>query len=251
MTVDVDWALDAAIDFVADALIERQVSATWFITHRSPAVDRLRAHASLFELGVHPNFLHGSTHGSNPAQVLQHCFEMVPEAASVRTHALVQSTPLLAQIMATTRIATDVSLFLPRTPSLGPVSYCRKNRTLLRIPYCWEDDFEMEAIDPWWHLRPLLELGDGLKVLDFHPIHVLLNSSSMGPYEKLKRRAEGLTNLSTSDLTPYINDGEGTRTMFFEALDALANAGESVCIRDVAARWAEGQASRPAVREPA
>lgn len=32
VTVDVDWTLDAAIDFVADALLERRVRATWFIT---------------------------------------------------------------------------------------------------------------------------------------------------------------------------------------------------------------------------
>jgi peptidoglycan/xylan/chitin deacetylase (PgdA/CDA1 family) len=63
VTLDVDWASDAMIDQTARILLEHEVPATWFITHASAAVDRLRDHPELFELGIHPNFLPGSTHG--------------------------------------------------------------------------------------------------------------------------------------------------------------------------------------------
>ncbi len=67
ITLDVDWAPDFMIDAAAQALVDREVKATWFVTHASPAVERLREHPDLFELGIHPNFLAGSSHGATPA----------------------------------------------------------------------------------------------------------------------------------------------------------------------------------------
>ena len=80
ITLDVDWAPDHAIDAVAGHLIERDVRATWFVTHASPAIDRLRDRPDLFELGIHPNFAPGSTQGETPDAVLDHCMAIVPEA---------------------------------------------------------------------------------------------------------------------------------------------------------------------------
>ena len=56
ITVDIDWAPDIAIAATAKYLIENEVKATWFITHASPEVERLKEYPQLFELGVHPNF---------------------------------------------------------------------------------------------------------------------------------------------------------------------------------------------------
>ena len=91
VTLDVDWAPDCVIDAVAALLIDANVRATWFITHESPALDRLRQRPDLFELGIHPNFFPGSTHGTDPKEILRHCMSLVPEAKSIRTHGLYQS----------------------------------------------------------------------------------------------------------------------------------------------------------------
>jgi hypothetical protein len=56
LTIDTDWAPDCTIDFMAEQLIARQVRATWFVTHMSPAIARLKQYPKLFELGIHPNF---------------------------------------------------------------------------------------------------------------------------------------------------------------------------------------------------
>ena len=90
ITLDIDWAPDHVIDRIAAQLIDARVRATWFVTHQSPAIDRLRARPDLFELGIHPNFLNQSTHGETPAEVLAHCMALVPDARSMRTHSLVQ-----------------------------------------------------------------------------------------------------------------------------------------------------------------
>ena len=237
LTLDVDWAPDFVIDFVAGQLISRGVRATWFVTHLSPAIIRLREHRELFELGVHPNFLPGSAHGDTPKAILRHCMTLLPEAISVRTHALVQSTPLIEQILTQTPIRVDVSLFLPRAPFLRPVEYQRRGRTLLRVPYYWEDDFEMERLEPWWRLAPLLAIGDGLKVFDFHPIHIYLNSADLGPYRLLKSRVPRLPEATPREANACVQKGEGAQTLFAQVIDHLAESGGSRRIEDIYRGW--------------
>ena len=57
LTFDIDWAPDWMIEEVASILIEHNVKTTWFVTHASPAIDKLRQMPELFELGIHPNRL--------------------------------------------------------------------------------------------------------------------------------------------------------------------------------------------------
>ncbi|MGH7824306.1 MAG: hypothetical protein ACREQ7_03915 [Candidatus Binatia bacterium] len=246
LTIDTDWAPDCTIDFVAEQLIAHRVRTTWFLTHTSPAITRLAAHPELFELGIHPNFLSGSTHGETPDAVLRHCLAFVPEASSMRTHGLVQSTSLLRQIAAQSPITTDVSLFLPHTPHLRPVAYVWSDRTFLRVPYFWADDYEMEQRAPCWHLAPLLALGDGLKVFAFHPIHVYLNAPDIRPYQALKLRAPKLLEVSSQALDDHIQTGEGPFMLFTELIAHLESRGQSLCIRDFQGDWQDTRGDRHA-----
>jgi hypothetical protein len=237
VTFDIDWAPDFVIDWVAHHLVSQQIHATWFVTHASPAVDRLRKYPDIFELGIHPNLLPGSTHGHTPEAVLDHCMSVVPEARSLRTHGLLQSSSLLKLIVARTPITTDVSLCLPYTPYLRPVDHNWKHGSLLRIPYFWEDDFEMERLPPCWQLESKLAVGDGLKVFNFHPIHVYLNSADMAGYEMLKRRAPDLRSATPGDIDRFVHAGVGTRTLFYQVLEYLGKSGDSLCIRDLSSQW--------------
>ena len=241
LTLDLDWAPDFAIDFVAERLIIRQVRATWFVTHLSPAIERLRRYPELFELGIHPNFLPGSTHGDTPEAVLRHCVALVPEATSMRTHALFQSSPLLEQIVIQTAITTDVSLFLPYMPSLMPVEYQWRGRTLLRIPFYWEDCFEMGRTVPSWHLSPLLAAGKGLKVFSFHPVHVYLNSSEIEIYRALKKHIYRQSEVTQAEMNSYVQTGKGARMLFMELIEHITSdvRHQSICMRDIYTRWQE------------
>lgn len=233
LTLDVDWAPDFAIAWVAQRLVDAQVRATWFVTHLSPAVEMLRDHPELFELGIHPNFLPGSTHGSSEEAVLDHCMKMVPDATSMRSHALVQSSPLFARVLSDTPIVTDLSLFLPGAPSLAPVEYRYEGRALARIPYFWEDDSEMENEEPCWAMETLLDDSDGLKVFDFHPIHVYLNSADMRAYTSLKRTFPDLTTATELEAAPLVQPGEGTQSLLLELIEHLGTNGGSSCVRDL------------------
>ncbi len=224
LTLDVDWAPDCAIRNLTNSLVKKQICATWFITHDSPEIRNLRHHSDLFELGIHPNFLPGSTQGRSPAEVLRHCMALVPDAKSIRSHGLLQSTSILNTIIERTPIEIDVSLFLPSTPFIRPCEYYAHGKKLLRIPYFWEDDFEMDHPTPYWDLPG--SQYSGLKIMNFHPIHVHLNSENMGAYETLKRQKIPIQQMEEDDLADYINHGhKGTAIMFNKVLEKLSSQG--------------------------
>lgn len=238
ITFDIDWAPDFAIEAAAKTLVDSRVKATWFVTHLSPAIENLRNYPELFELGIHPNFLPGSTHGNTPGQVLKHLQAIVPEAVSVRTHSLVQSGPLLQMILES-KLKTDVSLFLPGMEFIQPFEFHFKGKTLFRIPYFWSDDYEMEKISPCWQLSPL-EQVKGLKVMNFHPMNIYLNVTDPEIYTDLKTRAPSLAELPVSVGESFVKKGEGPETMFKQVVDYLAKAGESFSIYDIYTMRAKG-----------
>jgi hypothetical protein len=236
LTLDVDWEPDFAIDAVAARLAARGVRATFFATHDSPALARLRARPDRFELGVHPNFLPGSTHGATPEAVLAHCMALVPEARAVRAHCLVQSTPLLDLILAATPLRVEASLFLPGAAPARPFAHRRAEDALVRVPYTWEDTFALAGRHA---LAPPLD--DAPLVLAFHPIHIALNSTNMARYGALKRQVPALQDATAAQLAPFVAEGHGVGAVFDEALGVIAQHGGGLHVSEYAAReraWA-------------
>ncbi|WP_448207941.1 polysaccharide deacetylase WbmS family protein [Azospirillum sp. sgz302134] len=231
LTFDVDWAPDWCIDLCAGLCRAAGVPATFFATHRSDILADL-ARDPLFEIGIHPNFLPGSSHGATPQAVLSHCLTIAPQARAMRTHGLVQSSPLLALVAdECPGIVTDVSLFLPFHPGLRPVRLHlgRSGRGIVRLPYFWEDD--LAAADPSWNWSAEPPASEGLRIFDFHPIHVALNMDGMHRYSALKETA-GITPLwalDEAEVRRYANPGLGTRTF----LTRLIGAGGSGRFRTV------------------
>jgi hypothetical protein len=191
VTLDVDWAPDPLVDDVAGRLAAAGVPATWFVTHASPALDRLRARSDLFELGIHPNFRPGSSHGATPEAVLDHVMALVPEAVSSRSHGVVQSGRLLHLLVQRTPVRIDSTTFLPDLPDAPLVTQRTPHGDLLRVPFTWSDDYE--PLSPWddYLAEP------GLKVVLFHPTR-MPSSSAFG--ELLERIAGGLPALRLRDL---------------------------------------------------
>lgn len=171
ITIDVDWAKDSTIKKVANHLIKSNVKATWFITHDSPEIKALLDYPDLFEVGIHPNFKDDSTQGNTPEEIMTYLLEIVPQARSMRTHSLMQSTPLLRIAHEKFGIQTDVSLLLPYTPNIVPHKlYASKSKGLLRVPYFWEDDIELNNPYPSFSLSNDRFKVCGLKIFNFHPV---------------------------------------------------------------------------------
>lgn len=55
LSIDIDWAHDDVLADTIDLVEEYRVPVTWFVTHDTPLLARLRSHPD-FELGIHPNF---------------------------------------------------------------------------------------------------------------------------------------------------------------------------------------------------
>jgi polysaccharide deactylase WbmS-like protein len=236
ITLDVDWAPDFMIEAAADALESREVRATWFVTHQSPALERLRERPDLFELGMHPNFLPDSTHGSTPAEVVAHCAALVPEARCVRTHCLLQSTPLHDELLRGSAVETDLSLFLPGARHVEPIVQWSPAGRLLRIPYVWQDNMEMCSPTPQWRVDAVLD-APGMRVFDFHPAHVWLNSASFDAYERLKQSGP-LAEATDTAAHRFRNTGRGTMTTFLDLADRLAAVGGGARVSDLVAAHA-------------
>jgi Polysaccharide deacetylase len=236
ITLDIDWAPDFAIDFATELLAEQRVKATWFVTHASAAVERLAARPELFELGIHPNFAFGSTHGETPLAVLDHCLRLVPRARSMRAHSLLTSSPLLNLVAAETPLVAELSVFLPGAAGLQPVPYTYGGRTVYRIPFYWEDDYEFGVDAPNWDLADHLDGADGLRVFNFHPMHVYLNSCDDRAYTELKARSASLARLPEEIAKPLVHTGAGSRSLFSDLASHLAARGGGSRVIDIVAQ---------------
>ncbi|MDP1571603.1 MAG: hypothetical protein Q8L86_16535 [Vicinamibacterales bacterium] len=182
LTFDIDWAHD---EVLADtiAIVERAgVSATWFVTHDTPLLERLRENPA-FELGIHPNFnflLNGDArNGASAEAVVDGLLRIVPDAVSVRSHSTMVSTPLLA-LFARKGLRFDCNLFVPHTAGIALRPWANWTGVTM-VPYCWEDDVAFLSGDTA-DTASVARAG-GLRVFDFHPIHVFLNTDAAERYD--------------------------------------------------------------------
>lgn len=185
LTFDIDWACDEIVQDSIEIIEAAGVSATWFVTHDTPLLRRLRSNPD-FELGIHPNFnflLDGdSRNGANATEVLDRLLNIVPEAKTIRSHCMTQSSTLL-DLFRSQGLTHDSNHFIPAhvQPHLWPWKLWNG---LVRVPYFWEDDIHCLYDDPMSLTHALGHTG--LRVFDFHPIHVFLNTENMKRYEQTR-----------------------------------------------------------------
>jgi hypothetical protein len=237
LTFDTDWAPDRAIAHTVDILVASKTKATWFVTHDSPAVHELFRYPELFEIGVHPNFLEGSTQGSEPHDVMQHVMAIVPDARSVRTHGMVYSAALSRMFAVDFRLRVDSSIFLARMPHITPSEIFYGEAAILRIPYFWSDDGELTIErQPSFSFCVRKFAVPGLKVLCFHPIHVFLNSDSMETYLEWKRSAGSRV---SPNLRPRAHRDvkAGTESLLREIIETNPNRDGFKTLVEVADEW--------------
>jgi len=218
ISIDVDWVPDAAIKAVSSILRQYNIKTTWFVTHSSNAIDNLRSEVGLFELGLHPNFLPGSSQGHSIKEVMTNLLQIVPDAISMRSHAVYQSGPLLSDIVRDTPIKVDSTLFLPEMPNIRPVCHLTPHGKLMRIPFFWADDYELMKSKPNWDFSRFVNVP-GIKILMFHPIHIVLNSESLASYNYHKRNGASFDGLELNTMLEMIvNSKKGIASFFMQAV---------------------------------
>ena len=223
ITFDIDWAPDYVILECLELLEQANCKATFFATHNTPVNHEIltRGH----NLGIHPNFLPGSTQGSDVKNIVAECLTYSPNAWCMRTHSLVQSSPLLHEIFASfPQLKLDVSLFMHRSPFAHKVKWSFDGVSFGRLLYNWDDHAQFSAFEQ--DKYPVLFFGE-LTVFNFHPIHVFLNSSDGSEYRQLKKEHfdNPLNALSAEFVNKYRNARIGTRNYLQEVL-----ASNNICM---------------------
>jgi hypothetical protein len=184
-TFDQDWAPGWATLRAAKKVLDAGLELTLFVTHECASLETLRSRRGV-ELGLHPNFMAGSTQGNGPEEIMDNLRSIVPEAVGVRAHGLVRSTRLW-ELYHRRGLRYDSSDLLEGHPNLQPVTAWNG---LVRMPIYWEDDVHL-LHDRRCGLDELAPETSGMKCLDFHPMLVALNSCDLRGYRALVKKLAG------------------------------------------------------------
>ncbi len=208
LTIDFDWAHDEVLRNTLDLLEESNVKCTFFVTHDTPILARIRNNPN-FELGIHPNLnplLHELNAGpSSTKDRFEDLLRIVPEAQSFRCHSMVNSSKIL-EIAAELGLKFDCNYFVPYQANIDLKPWYIWNG-IIRVPYFWEDDISLaygQNESPEEMVQILA--SPGIKVFDFHPIHIILNTEQLARYENSR-----LSHYKPDSIMDAVNTGYGTR----------------------------------------
>lgn len=186
LTFDIDWAHDEVLGHCIRLVEEANVRATWFVTHPTDWIQYLAENPN-FELGLHPNFnelLKGKMKpGENSESIIAAIKCLVPNATAIRSHSLVQSERLVDEF-ALAGFSHISNTFIPLNENsvLAPWQIWDGVTVL---PHCWQDNVSMRIEGAL--TRPKLKHDGGLRIYDFHPIHVFLNTNTIDRYEAARQ----------------------------------------------------------------
>ncbi len=206
ITFDIDWAPDGVVEYVLSLLEEYQVRATFFATHDSALLKSLDS--ARYEISIHPNFSDSNNHDKTIAELKA----VYHEALGVRSHGLFQSSHLL-QLFINNGLRYDVNTFIPLREGLYP--FMRLNK-LVCIPYYWEDDAHFSS-QTKFELSELELRKKGLKIYNFHPMHVFMNTDSQEHYSRYKPFYH-----QPDILRKHRNSGKGIGTLFKKLIQYLS-----------------------------
>lgn len=195
ITIDLDWAPDQAIEYTLDMLEKANANATFFVTHQTPLLERIRKNPNM-ELGIHPNFnelLQGTLEDNtkNIYSIIEDLLELVPEAKSVRSHSLAGGS-IFCDAFERFGLRYDCNLFVPVSTGIPLKPWAFRN-AIIMVPFMWSD--YLHCSYKWdWDVDKYLNV-EGLKVFAFHPIHIVLNTLSLDSYDRKKTKVHSVSNI--------------------------------------------------------
>ncbi len=213
LTADVDWASDYCIRELRSILEGFGVRPTIFVTHRSTELEAWES----AELGIHPNFLPGSTHGVSAHEVIDHVLKIVPTAKSFRSHCFFDNSHVTSA-MRERGITHDSNLCLHLQPNIVPLRHWSR---LTRFPVFFEDDATWANGDQW-DMELDAFFTPGLKILNFHPFMVAINCPSALFYAGARQHITTLDAVSAENVR---YGGLGERDFLVRLLFAVTSRG--------------------------
>ena len=212
-TSDIDWAPEEVILDTIKIFEKFNVKCTFFCTHKSNILDK--CDRSLFELGIHPNFNFSLIDGKaiKAEEITDDILSIFPEAKGVRSHSLVSSSGLL-DIFKKKGLIYESNQFLPYNWNIKPYD-CWSG--LKRMPYNWEDDTHFQYGNDFDYDILKNYNSERFIILDFHPIHIFLNTDCQATYDNAKIHYH-----NHEKLLDYRNENKiGVRDFLLNTLKAL------------------------------
>lgn len=214
-TVDVEWSPEWAIEKTLDLFASYDVPLTPFITHDSPSIKNyFGTKEKTHYVGLHPNFLPGSSHGNNHTEVIDHVINLWPESRFFRSHSFYDNSRITHELV-NRGFLFDSNLCLYLQPYSVPLLH---QSGLIRFPVFWEEDihwsraqFEFKGS----HLRRNLDMP-GLQVFNVHPLSVALNIPNDKYYVDHKFLYQQKE--MPEDFDKYYYKGKGTKNFLEEVI---------------------------------
>jgi hypothetical protein len=221
VTIDVDWACEAAIEDTLDSLDELNVLPTIFVTHRSP---RIEASLNKLAVGLHPYFGTNSSHGSNISQVVEHILGLPHNFPAFRCHRFAicnssRQAMVEAGMIISSNICTDLEIVAPFKDRFG----------LLEVPIFMEDGgylWRKHSLEISQKFKEKIQ-SQGLKVITLHPMHFAINTPNFEYMYEIKQSMsrEEWIGMSKDTLNKLRRKGRGIRDLILELIELAPELG--------------------------
>jgi len=212
LTFDLDWCSDNILEFTLEILEkygENNTKIIFFVTHKTHLLEYIK---KKYEVGIHPNFnfllIGDFRYGNNIRQVIKYYKKLVPDSVNVRSHSLTVSSNILS-VFKDVGFKYSYNVFIPFSSGIEIKPY-RLFNGIIEYPHFWEDD--AHCYYGWkWDVEQFLNYS-GLKVFDFHPIHVFLNTENLERYNEAKpflndyKKLKGFVNNETYGTRNFLID---------------------------------------------
>ncbi|MCG8422626.1 MAG: hypothetical protein MJE77_32320 [Proteobacteria bacterium] len=230
-TMDVDWASEYCIDYTINSLNNKGIKPTVFVTHPSKKIDDFVTSGAV-DVGLHPNFLPGSSHGENYLEVIDYVSSLQPEAKTYRSHSFFDNTHITREFVKR-GIEYDSNLCLHFQEAITPL---RHGAGIVRMPVFWEDDCHWSLEDNWdlsRHEHHFLTIG--LKILNIHPFCFTLNVPNEEYYLANKKYIPSLDAESVAEIK---NNKSGVETFVNDIIELYtANDYSHRTLAELYAQW--------------
>lgn len=214
ITVDVDWASEDALKYCLDILEEYSLKATFFLTHPSEILFR-KIEKGYIDAGIHPNFMEGSSQGSNFIEVIEYCSELLPNAKCFRCHRYFDVNDINELLYERGfRYDSNLCTFLCKVEPFIHRS------GLIRFPIYFEDGAYLLHNQDMNSQNVIYKLfySPGLMIINIHPMHLVMNSPTFYYSRNIKDKLSRLewNSLKSSDFEKISYDGLGMRDYILE-----------------------------------
>lgn len=214
LTLDVDWASEDALKASYDFIEQFGFKPTYFLTHRSTYLLNLIKNEKI-QAGIHPNFLEGSSHGSNIHEVVDYFNNILPDAKYFRCHKYYDSNDITEELykkgfLYDSNLCTFLDIVEPFVHRSG----------LIRFPIYFEDGAYLlhNRNLNFREVQNYLFNRNGLMIINLHPMHIVLNTPTYNYMRKIKDKLSRKTwnRLIDKELDHLAYNGRGLRTFINE-----------------------------------